>query len=446
MMTEAMSFTGAIAEFAARSDATGFPESARRVLRLSLLDWCAVARAGVDEPVSRIVRAMIEAEGGTPDATVIGSPGKCPARAVALANGATSHALDYDDTHFDYIGHPSVAIMPAALAVAEKVGASGREFLDAALIGVETACRVGAWLGSRHYLHGFHQTATSGCFGATAAVARLLRLDVERTRHALGLAATRASGLKSQFGTMGKPYNAGIAAANGVECATLASLGFVSRPDGLECEQGFAATHAGEQRDIVAVLAGLGAMFRFETVQHKLHACCHGTHATLEALIAARTKYSPVVEDIESVAVFVSPHWLKVCDIPAPKTGLEAKFSYRLTSAMALAGYNTGALATFTDAICVDQKLVLLRDRVTAEGDPALNDTSARVRITMKSSAAIEEFCDLDRPLPIATRKTKVRAKASSLVGAVNAGAMWDAISNLDLISARDFAAMLNHA
>ena len=120
------------------------------------------------------------------------------------------------------------------------------------------------------------------------AAARLLGLDEERARHALGIASTRTSGLKSQFGTMGKPYHAGMAAANGVEAALLAAAGFVSRPDGLDCAQGFGETHAGAGIDPAAILDGLGRDFIFEAVQHKFHACCHGTHAALDALIEAR--------------------------------------------------------------------------------------------------------------------------------------------------------------
>ncbi|MEL6266802.1 MAG: MmgE/PrpD family protein, partial [Pseudomonadota bacterium] len=353
------------------------PESARDVMRLSMLDWCAVALAGRGEPVSGIVRAMAEEEGGRAEAGVFGLAARLPARAAALVNGTTSHALDYDDTHFDHVGHPSVAVLPAACAVAERVGAPGPALLEAALVGVEVACRTGAWLGRRHYNHGFHQTATSGTFGATAAAARLLGLDADGMAGALGVATTRASGLKSQFGTMGKPYNAGIAAANGVEAATLAARGFVSRPDGLECAQGFGATHAGEDGPLGEVLAALGSRYVFETVQHKFHACCHGTHAALEAIATLRDAHRLAPEAVEAVALTVNPRWLKVCDIPAPTTGLEAKFSYRLTAAMALAGRDTGALTTFSDAACADPTLLALRDRVRVTADEAVTDTGA---------------------------------------------------------------------
>ena len=265
-----MDVTGTIVRFAVGTPREAMPEDAMAVLRLSLLDWIAVAVAGRDEPVARIVRDMVLAEGGAAEAGVIGADARLPARAAALANGTASHALDYDDTHFASLGHPSVAVVPAVLALAEKTGAGGPDTLAAALIGAETAVRIGAWFRRGHYEHGFHVTGTAGAFGAAAGCARLLGLDAERTAHALGIAASRAGGLKAQFGTMGKPFHAGMAAATGVEAATLAAAGFVARTDALECPQGFAATHAGEG----------GALpmnrFLFPEVSHKVHACCHG--------------------------------------------------------------------------------------------------------------------------------------------------------------------------
>ena len=434
--------TQRIAGFAARSDGALFPQSARAIARLSMLDWSAVMLAGLGEPVSCMVRRLVGEEGGAPAATVFGLDDQHPARAAALANGAASHALDYDDTHFAYVGHPSVAVLPAALAVAEKAGASGAELLEAFLVGVETACRVGGYLGASHYQHGFHQTATSGAFGATAACARLLRLSPEQTCHALGIAATRASGLKSQFGTMGKPFHAGMAAANGVEAASLASFGFVSRPDAIECEQGFAATHAGAGGDADS-FAGLGRTFRFEDVSYKHHACCHGTHAALEALALIRNEPDFDRDAVTGVAIGVNPRWLRVCDIAEPKTGLEAKFSYRLTAAMALAGVDTAALANFDDAICERPGLAGLRDLVQVAGDETIADTAARVEVRLASGATLTGSFDLNGAVPLSERRGKLRAKAAALVGAAPADALWQAVCGLEDRTAAEFAAVL---
>ena len=220
----------------------GLAEIARR----SLYDWFAVTRAGENEPVAKIVRGLVADEGGKEAASVAGLDKMVPARAAALANGAASHALDYDDTHFAHVGHPSVAILPAALAVAEEIDAPASAALDALLIGAEASIRIGMVLGRRHYDRGFHQTATAGAFGATVAAARVMGLTRDETRNALSLIATRASGLKSQFGSMGKPFNAGVAASNGVEAAQLAKRGFVSCDDGVGGPQGFIDAHVDE--------------------------------------------------------------------------------------------------------------------------------------------------------------------------------------------------------
>ncbi|WP_295454696.1 MmgE/PrpD family protein, partial [uncultured Pseudophaeobacter sp.] len=161
--------TGQLAEFATSDlQPTGL---ARQMARLSALDWLACGIAGTEEPVSRLLRDQALSEAGAPQATLFGSS-QVPARMAALANGTISHALDYDDTHFAHIGHPSVAVIPAALAVAEQVGAGRNAMKIAALIGMELSIRTGLWLGRGHYQVGFHQTATAGAFGAAAAAGR----------------------------------------------------------------------------------------------------------------------------------------------------------------------------------------------------------------------------------------------------------------------------------
>ncbi len=424
-----------LADFAAGFHLTDAPEEARRLLALSLLDFCAVALAGVGEAASRILREIVLGEGGMGESTVIGAGGaRAPARAAALANGTTGHAHDYDDTHFLHIGHLAVVIFPAALAMAEREGASGRAFLEAALIGYEAAAHVGAWLGRSHYEAGFHQTATSGAFGATLAAARLAGLGADAIRQALGLAATRAGGLKASFGTMAKPYNAGAAAALGVEAALLVARGFTANPRALTA---FAAGHAGAGD--AAALKGLGRDFVLPRISHKYHACCHGTHAALEALgealgagMGAREGAGILPEEVEAVEIATHPRWLDVCNIAAPRTGLEAKFSYRMVAAMALAGRDTGALESFSDEACADPALAALRSRVEVAGDPALPDTAARVVLRLSAGETRTVLHDIAAPQPLSARETRIRTKAGALLGAARADALWQAIRALE--------------
>lgn len=410
-------FTASLAAFAAGPITTTL--QTRVVTSLSVLDWIAVGRAGVKEPVSQTVRNLVLGEQGAEQAHLFGG-GAAPLRGAALVNGTVSHALDYDDTHFAHIGHPSVAVLPAAFAASEWDDRILVDFLEAALIGMETSIRIGLWLGRDHYQAGFHQTATSGAFGAAVAVGRILRFDVEQMQKVLGLTATRAAGLKAQFGTMGKPYNAGLAASAGVEAALLVASGFDPNVDAMEGPYGFGATHNG-QSDVAASLDGLGEEWFFESVSHKYHACCHGLHAALEA-----ARDLDIAEpEVAEIKIKTHPRWMSVCNQMSPSTGLGAKFSYRTVIAMQALGYDTALPGSYSDKICTDPRLISLRDRVSVEADDSLSETQAQLTLLRRDGARREATHDLLAPMTLSDREDRVRGKANKLIGAEDADAIW---------------------
>ncbi|WP_306029523.1 MmgE/PrpD family protein [Stappia sp. MMSF_3263] len=417
--------------------ASDLPAPALAMARLSLFDWLVCGRAGTGEPLSGKLRQLAQAEAGTSTASVFGGA-PAPARMAALVNGATSHALDYDDTHFGHVGHPSVAIFPAALATAEEVDASAQAVVEAFLVGAEASVRIGMALGAVHYNRGFHQTATAGAFGATIAAGKILGLTREEMRAAIGLCATRASGLKSQFGTMGKPYNAGIAASNGVECAKLAKLGFTSADDGLAGAQGFLPTHS----DAPDAQAGWDRpppeTFLFEDIKYKLHACCHGTHAMIEALLTARRERPDLsLDGIESLHLRTNPRWLAVCDIKTPRTGLEVKFSYNWLAGMVLSGKDTARDDTYSDALAADPELGAFAGWITVEGDASLTDMQAQGLLKLADGTQLPIGHDLGRRLPEDELATGLRNKARALLG--NGGeVLWQGLEGLATLSARD--------
>ncbi|MBJ3777999.1 MmgE/PrpD family protein [Acuticoccus mangrovi] len=419
-------------------------EAGRRLARFSLFDWIVVARGGAGEPLAAMIRDYVVDEAGRGVATVVGAAQRVPARAAALANGTISHALDYDDTHFAHVGHLSVGVMPAALAVGEEVEAEADEVLDAFLVGAEAAIRVGLSLGRGHYLKGFHQTATAGAFGATVAAARLYGLSPAQVRNAISLVATRASGLKSQFGTMGKPYNAGIAASNGVEAAALAARGFVSADDGLDGPQGFHETHADTPPDPGAWADPPPERFIFEDNKYKLHACCHGTHAMIEALLSARRARNFAPYTVERIDVQVNPRWLKVCDIKAPRTGLEVKFSYAFLAGMVMNDISTAADVSYRDALCSDPALKQVAERVVVRGDDALSDTDTHAEIVFADGERVATRHDLADPMPPAELEAGLLAKARALLGAQLADRIYADVTGVRHLSARDVANLLN--
>ena len=423
-----------LAEFA--TTRLSIPQDARLVASLSMLDWLAVGRAGIDEPVARITRALALDEGGAACAHLFGTHQCVPARMAALVNGTTSHALDYDDTHFAHIGHPSVTVIPAALAVGEAQGQTLAAVAEAALMGMELSVRVGLWLGRGHYQAGFHMTATAGAFGATAAAGRLMGLDAGQMGQAFGLVATRAAGLKAQFGTDGKPYNAGQAAAAGVEVAGLIGAGLTANPGALQGPFGYGASHHGED-NTDAALDGLGEIWLFESVSHKFHACCHGLHGALEA---ARD-LDIAAPEIAEITVTTNPRWMSVCNQAAPDTGLGAKFSYATVLAMWALGHDTARLDSFSARICADPRLIELRTRIKVRADDAMPETASLLEVLRRDGARLSARHDLLAPLSLATREGRVRAKAVGLIGDDLAQQAWGMLHSG--ATAGDFAGLL---
>src|SRR5210317_1604961 len=360
--------------------------------KMSILDWCGVAYAGKTEPVSKIVAEMVKEENGVNQARVITSGHNVSARGAALANGATGHALDYDDTHFLFVGHPTSSALPTALALGEELNSSIEELLLAYMTGVEVSTRIGHILGYSHYNAGFHQTATSGSFGSTIVASKLLGLNEDQTINALGIVSTRASGIKSQFGTMGKPYHAGMAASNGIEAAKLSKLGFISRDDGIECDQGFFQTHGWDKKIPPRAIENLGDDFLFPEIKYK---------------------FNP--ETIEEIEIETNPSWLKVCNIEEPKTGLESKFSYKLTAAMSIYGKDTSNLDTYNDEICFDENMQRMRDKVRVIPNETLSNTQSKISIK-DGSSNIKNNHDLSDEIEKNVLETKIVNKSSSLL------------------------------
>ncbi|MAI58090.1 MAG: 2-methylcitrate dehydratase [Rhodobacteraceae bacterium] len=418
------------------------PDTSRHVLRLSFLDWSAVAWSGQNEPISLCLRNLAEEEAGANQSFAFGVRQKVPARMAALVNGTTSHALDYDDTHFASLGHPSVTVFPAILALADQFCFSMEEVKTAALIGAEVAIRVGIWLGRTHYRAGFHITATAGIFGSVAGCARLMNLTPNQTRMALGIAGSRAAGVKAQFGTMGKPLHAGMAASAGVEAIILARNGLISSSDGFDGPHGFVATHQGEQN--LDALEGFGKVFLFEQVSHKFHACCHGSHAMIEAIKKAKSDTIIKPESVEKIEITVHPQYLNICNINKPKTGLEAKFSFSLIAAAVLHGVDTGRLDVFNENLCKDREVCALADKVEVITNEGVSETATKILIKKFNSQIIESYDDILTPFKPIDREGLVRKKAAKLLGFEFSDRIWNMIND-DYLTGSKLTKILMH-
>ena len=431
------SLTREVADVACVLSLDDLPEESVRTARHCVLDWFGVTIAGFDEPLADILRDTY-ATGG--DASIVGSDARAAVHDAALVNGATSHALDYDDV--SALGHPTAPLLPAVLAVAESIGASGRDVLTAFAAGYEAGGLIAAQAMPTHYARGFHSTATLGSLSAAAGVARLLGLDPEATSRALGLAGTQAAGLKAMFGTMAKPFHAGKAAANGVMAATLAARGFEARPDVLETDQGFFSTQTDATPKSIDDYP-VGKHLRRNLF--KYHAACYLTHSTIECARQLRAEYELMPESVVAVRVRVPEGHLKVCHIPEPETGLETKFSLRHTVAFALADVETSAIETYCDANATRPDLVALRAKVDVEGvlPPG---TQAEVEVEVASGERFERALDVGVPsVDQDAEETALRSKFESLARprlGEGAGALADAL--LAVEAAPDLGAILS--
>src|SRR5258708_6419372 len=326
----------------------GLPESVRALARQCVLDYYGCALAGAADPLVGILLDEMDEAGGGPQAGIIAAAARLPVLSGAFVHGAAGPALDYDDVNLAMPGHPSVAILPGLLALAERLKSSGRKVITAFVAGYETACRIGSAMSPGHYELGFHSTGTIGCLGAAAACARLLGLDAEATARALGIAGTQAAGLKSQFRTMCKPFPAGKPSHSGLLAARLAVRGFSSRTDLVECVQGVAATH-GPDFHPEAALATPDKGFHIYANLFKYHAACYLTHAPIECGPRLREQHRLAPADIAGITLTVDRGTDRVCNIPSPTDGLQAKFSLRQTVAMALSGVDTARLRAHSD-------------------------------------------------------------------------------------------------
>ncbi len=433
-------FTAAMAQWISTVDDTAIRPAALLWARHALLDWLAVALAANDEPLVRMLAA--EHGGGTNAPCTVLAGSRAHVADAALINGAAGHALDFDDVASAMRGHPTVPVAPAALAVAELERAGGMDLLRALVIGHEVESRIGERIGDAQYRFGLHPTGTTGAIGAAAACARLMRLDPDRSAHALGLAATQAAGLKCMFGTMAKPLHAGKAAMHGVMAARLAARGFTANTAALECAQGFAATQAPDSHPLPTQFEPRGTM-AIEKTLFKYHASCYLTHSTLEAVAQARRKHGIGLDDMETMAILVSGPHRGVCDIAQPRTGLEIKFAIQHLAVMALDGVSTASLGNYTDQQATAPRLARARERVTLRTDQGGDRNTAVVEIRTRDGRTVRESANVAVPATDLDRQwQQLLAKAEAIVTPVLGGARFrrlaDAVQTLDRLPSLD--------
>ncbi len=376
---QAPGLTRYVSDFIVHTNYADIPENVLALGRKSMLDGLGLALAGSASTLAPLVAHYLESLGLCQGrSTIAGTATKASPRFAAFANGIFIHADDFDDTQlavakdrvYGLLTHPTVPVLPAALALCESERRSGKDLLTAYHLGVEVEGKIAEAISPRHYGDGFHTTGTIGSFGSAAACARLRGLDAVRTAYALGVAAAEAGGLRENFGTMTKPFHAGHAAENGVVAADLAALGWTAAGNILEAQYGFFHA-AGGGFDPQAIQDRLGKPWTFASpgVSIKPHPSGSLTHPAMGEMVRLIRQYDIKPSEVEKVDVGANRNMVTTLLHHDPTTGLQAKFSMEFCLAILLLERKAG-LAEFTDAVVQRPDVQEMIRRVNYYVDP----------------------------------------------------------------------------
>lgn len=399
-----MGMTRDVATWAATVSIDEMLPEVRAAAQAACLDTIGAILAGAPEPVTRIVADALAEDSARPAASQLGGRLRTSVEGAALLNGTSGHALDYDDVSRSLYGHPSVVVLPAALAVAEARRASGRALLEAYVAGVEVLAKLGRVAGAGHYQAGWHATSTLGTLGSAAAAGKLLGLDAGRLAHALAIAASESSGSRRNFGTMTKPFHAGHASRCGVHAARLAERGMTGETSVLEAPLGFFALFAPGAVLPEALAETLGRPYELVSpgLSVKRYPCCYETHRAAEGVLELVAGYEIRPGDVARATVAVPRGALAPLISLRPRTGLEGKFSMAYVVAAAICDRRL-TLDTFTDAAVARPQISELMDRVTVVEDGAIPAEEnvmegGYVEVRIRRRGGAELVSRVDRP------------------------------------------------
>ncbi|MDB5937613.1 MAG: 2-methylcitrate dehydratase [Massilia sp.] len=384
--------TRALARYITSARYEDLPANVRKEGTRTLMNWVGVAVGGSHHETVDLAVAALDSFSGPRQATLLGRKERFDIMNAAFLNGVSSHVFDFDDTHLKTIIHPAGPVVSAALALAEFHPVSGRDFLNAIVLGIETECRIGNAVYPNHYDIGWHITGTAGVFGAAAAAGKLLGLSEQQMVWALGLAASQPVGLRESFGSMNKSFNPGRAASNGLFAALLASKNFTSSEGMIEAKRGWANTISTKQ-DYREITEGLGQRYEAALNTYKPFACGIVIHPAIDAAIQLRNQNKLVADQIARIDLKVHPLVIELTGKKTPQIGLEGKFSVYHSVAVAIIEGVAGE-RQYSDRAVRDPQVIALRDRVNAIIDPAVKPEQVDMTIVMKDGRTFHKYIE----------------------------------------------------
>ena len=438
--------TQLLAKFVATHPSRGWGDAVDHEAHRTFMNWvgCAVGAAKHESAEAALgaVRMLHPAA----QSSVLGRGDKVDMASAALVNGITSHTFDFDDTHLKTIIHPAGPVASALLALAEVTHASGRDLVDALVLGIDVACRIGNCMYPDHYDRGWHITGSTGTVGAAAGCARLLELDEQHTAWALGIAASQPIGMREQFGTMTKPFHPGGAARAGLTSALLAKNGFTASPKALEAPRGYIQT-VSLKHDWTEITDELGKRFEISFNTYKPFACGIVIHPTIDAATQLRAQ-GVKAGDVERVELKVHSLVLELTGKKEPQDGLQGKFSVYHGFAAGLIFGRAGE-TEYDDHIVTREDMVALRRKVVATIDDSIGEASADVTAVLKDGRRVHVFVEhaigsLERPMSDRDLEGKFHTLADPVIGAAKASKLIEACWKVG--TAKDVRAVVDAA
>ncbi len=408
--------TAHVSEFVVNLKFADIPAESLELGKKSILDGLGLALSGSKAETWRLIQQYVKSFGFSPrgGAAVLGSAVRLPARFAAFANGVAIHVDDFDDTQlavakdrvYGLLVHPTVCVLPAALATAEVAGRSGKDLLVAYEAGVEVECKIAEAISPRHYEDGFHSTGTCGVFGGTAACSKLKALDAVHISRAFGIAASHAAGLRENFGTMMKPFQAGHATESAVIAADFAAIGWTAAEQILEAQRGFFHAYGGTY-DPAVIVERLGNPWTFQTPGVSIKPFPSGslTHPGMTELSRLIQANAIRAADVERLEVGANKNMESTLLHHHPKTGLQAKFSMEFCMAILLLDGKADQ-TKYTDAVVnrddVQKMIERVRFYVDPEAEKAGYDKMTTIlKITLKDGRTISGRADFGKGSPI---------------------------------------------
>lgn len=389
------------------------PADTVTIAKQCLLDWWTLVLAAWHTPDVARLRSYYDTAGSAAgQATMLGDAQAAALESAVMVNGMAGHIMDFDDAHLKSRVHPSIPLWPAILAYAEQARLSGPQIMAAFIAGVEVQSRLAALMGQSHYRRGWHNTATLGTFGATAAIGLLKGLDEGALRRAFGIAATMAAGMHKAFGTAAKPLQVARAAANGLMAAGLAETGFNAPDSVLDGDKGFVQLYADELA--AGALRAHDEHWAVRDIVFKYHASCYGTQAPIEAALQLGQVDR---SQVSSIRVYVEPQYMTVCNIQAPQSATEAKFSVRHVVALVLAGRDTARGDSYEPSAINDPAVQSWYGLITVHADERLARANARVELEQSVGATVQREVDASRPeTDLDRQQERLLRKSSALL------------------------------